>query len=286
MATYRRIHQAEKLQKAFRHYGLGLNRPLKLPVRRNFAGFGSRLRLLSLCSAFGGAPRASLLTVLCFRRGAYDADPFSNQPLASRVRESALASCVGALAGAPRIGGRRSVSRNRRSAMTCSGSSGSFSRPPADTRSLRTLGGNANAPPVARSIATGVAITANAPRVQAPPFSSPSVIPRNAPPANHPVGAFNRSHQLGLRRISCWLDKNPSFSISTRRAASRRLRTTSTGVSPAWFPSTKTLAPGGDDSTVMRCVVPLVINVAHPANAARSKHATSLQVIIRSAATR
>ena len=31
MATYRRIHQAEKLQKAFRHYGLGLNRPLKLP---------------------------------------------------------------------------------------------------------------------------------------------------------------------------------------------------------------------------------------------------------------
>ena len=33
MATYRRIHQAEKLQKAFRHYGLGLNRPLKLPTR-------------------------------------------------------------------------------------------------------------------------------------------------------------------------------------------------------------------------------------------------------------
>ena len=33
MATYRRIHQAEKLQKAFRHYGLGLNRPLKLPVK-------------------------------------------------------------------------------------------------------------------------------------------------------------------------------------------------------------------------------------------------------------
>ena len=33
MATYRRIHQAEKLQKAFRHYGLGLDRPLKLPSR-------------------------------------------------------------------------------------------------------------------------------------------------------------------------------------------------------------------------------------------------------------
>ena len=33
MATYRRIHQAEKLQKAFRHYGLGLNLPLKLPLK-------------------------------------------------------------------------------------------------------------------------------------------------------------------------------------------------------------------------------------------------------------
>ena len=113
------------------------------------------------------------------------------------------------------------------------------------------------------------------PESRLPPYSSPSVIPRNVPPANHPVGAFNRSHQLGLRRISCWLDKNPSFSISIRRAASRRLTTTSTGVSPAWFPSTKTPAPGGDDSTVMRCVVPLVINVAHPVDAVRSKHATS-----------